>query len=282
MADRPLNAEIESHEAAVVEVRDVRAGYTLLSLDAPGPSRAARPGQFLTLAFPDRTDPLLPRPFAVFDAEPDADPEAGLVRVLFNIVGRGTRLLAEAKEGDRLRLVAPLGRGWRAGDEEASVLVAGGTGWAALHMLARTLSADGRDVRAVWGQSCEASFPDLEAVAARGVPFVLASDDGSCGRCGTAVDCARELLENDLAGRRIALYGAGPIPMMSALASFARERDIPCQVSLEARMACGIGVCRGCVVNALAPHPESGLRRRTVCADGPVFDARELDWENLT
>ncbi|MHC5055822.1 MAG: dihydroorotate dehydrogenase electron transfer subunit [Planctomycetota bacterium] len=281
MADRPVGTEIESREVAVAEVREVGAGYTLLSLDAPGPSRAARPGQFLTLSFPGRTDPLLPRPFAVFDAEPDADPEAGLVRVLFNVVGRGTRLLAGTKKGDRLRLVAPLGCGWRAGDEEASVLVAGGTGWAALHMLARMLSADGRDVRAVWGQPCEASFPDLEAVGAPGVPFALASDDGSCGRCGTAVDCAREFVAGDLAGRRVALYGAGPIPMMAALASFAREADIPCQVSLEARMACGIGVCRGCVVNANTPHPESGLRRRAVCADGPVFDARELDWEYL-
>ena len=277
MSEHSAGIRIESLEAAVVEIRDVGAGHVLLAVDAPSVARAARAGQFLTLSFPGRTDPLLPRPLAIFDA----DAEAGLVRVLFSVVGRGTRMLAEMKAGDRLFVVAPLGRGWRAGDEEAAILIAGGTGWAALRMLACELSGEGRDVRVIWGQSCEASFPDLDAVAAPSVDFVLASDDGSCGHCGTAVDCAHGMLDGDLAGRRVALYGAGPVPMLGGLAAFARERDVPCQVSLEARMACGVGVCRGCVVNAREPHPESGLRRRAVCSDGPVFDARELDWEDL-
>jgi len=278
MREHSGNAEIESLDVATTDVRDVGAGHVLMAVEAPAVACAARAGQFLTLSFPGRTDPLLPRPFAVFDS----DAETGLVRVLFNIVGRGTRILAGSNAGDRLRLVAPLGRGWLPGDEEVAILVAGGTGWAALHMLARTLSEAGRDVRAVWGQSCEASFPDLEAVAAPGVEFALASDDGSCGRCGTAVDCVSTLIGDELAGKSVALYGAGPVPMMAALAKFARERDKRCQVSLEARMACGIGVCRGCVVNALDPDPKTGLRRRAVCTDGPVFDSAELDWENLT
>jgi len=277
MPEPQASAGIESLEAAVAEVRDVGAGYVLATVEAPAVAAVARPGQFLTLSFPGRTDPLLPRPFAVFDADPDA----GRVRVLFAVVGRGTRLLAESKAGDRLRLVAPLGRGWRPGDEGAAVLVAGGSAWAALHMLARTLAGAGRDVRAIWGQACEASFPDATSVAAPGVEFALATDDGSCGHAGTAVDCARSLLDGDLAGKAVALYGAGPVPMLSALAALARERDLPCQVSLEARMACGIGVCRGCVVNALEPDPKTGLRRRAVCTDGPVFDSRELDWEDL-
>jgi len=277
MRERSGNAEIESLDAAIADVRDVGAGHVLMAVEAPTVASAARPGQFLMLSFPGRTDPLLPRPFAVFDT----NAETGLVRVLFDIVGRGTRMLAESNAGDRLRLVAPLGRGWRPGDEDVAIVVAGGTGWAALHMLARTLTEDGRDVRAVWGQACEASFPDLDAVAAPGVEFALATDDGSCGRCGTAVDCVSKLVGDEPAGKAVALYGAGPVPMMAALAEFARERDIACQMSLEARMACGIGVCRGCVVNALEPDPKTGLRRRAVCTDGPVFDARELDWENL-
>ena len=278
MCERSGNAEIESLNAPIADVRDVGARYALMAVLAPPVASAARPGQLQTLSFPGRTDPLLPRPFAVFDT----DAESGLVRVLVNIVGRGTRLLSQAKAGDHLRLVAPLGRGWLTGDEEVSVLVAGGSAWAALHMLARTLAGAGREVRAVWGQACESGFPDLRAVAAPGVEFALATDDGSCGRCGTAVDCASALIGDELGGKAVALYGAGPVPMMAALASLAREREIECQVSLEARMACGIGVCRGCVVNAIAPDPKTGLRRRAVCTDGPVFDSAELDWENLT
>ncbi len=268
---------IETVEAPVVEHRDLGAGYRLMRLRAPEVAVRARAGQFLTLGLLGVTDPLLPRPFAVFDV----DRAAGEVEVLYKIVGRGTRLFAEMHEEERLRLTGPLGRGWRKPEEGAAILVAGGTAWAGLHLLAKELAEDEQDVRAIWGQPCEASFPNA---GPQGVELRLATDDGSCGFPGTSVDCARHLVEDELEDEfdaRPSLYGAGPLPMLRELATFAGDWRIPLQVSLEARMACGIGVCRGCVVNARAPHPETGLRRRAVCTDGPVFDAAELDWENL-
>jgi len=273
----PPKRTIHSVEAAVAANRDLGAGFRLLRLVAPEVASHARAGQFLMLGLPGTADPLLPRPFAFFDVDRDA----GEVEVLYKVVGRGTRLLAETREQERLRLTGPLGRGWRKPEEGTAVLVAGGTAWAALHLLAKELAADGREVCAIWGGPSEESFPDREAVSPPGVRVRLSTDDGSCGFSGTAVDCLCEFVGKGAGDRKPLLYGAGPLPMLAKLAEFARDRELACQVSLEARMACGIGVCRGCVVNAREVHPETGLRRRAVCTDGPVFDAGELDWENL-
>jgi dihydroorotate dehydrogenase electron transfer subunit len=125
-----------------------------------------------------------------------------------------------------------------------------------------------------------ASFPDRAALAIDGLEVIDASDDGSCGFSGTSVACLADLLDGAPGGEGH-VFGAGPVPMLRGLVELARERGLDCQVSLEARMACGVGVCRGCVVNAVEPHPKTGLRRRAVCKDGPVFDADELDWERL-
>ena len=236
----------------------------------------------MNVGFPDRTDPLLARPFAVFEARPGGgEPGSGEIDVLFKKVGRGTGLMAELGVGDGVRLVGPLGRPWRPEPAEVFVLVAGGTGWGALHMLGKALAGEGREVRAIWGQCDADAFGEAGSVDTDGVKILLSTDDGSCGFCGSAVDCLRDLLEGELAGGKPALYGAGPVAMLRALAGLAREKGLPCQVSLEARMACGIGVCRGCVVNARTPHPETGLRRRTVCKDGPVFETGEIDWESI-
>ena len=282
--DIPDVKPIHSLDAAVAANRELGAGYWRLTLQASEIAAmfeggSARPGQFVNVGFPERTDPLLARPFAVFDAG------EGRIDILYKKVGRGTALMAELAEGDVLRLVGPLGRPWCPRPADAHVLVAGGTGWGALHMLGRTLAAAGADVRAIWGQCESDAFPEDGSIGTEegtpGVRMLLSTDDGSCGFSGTGVDCLRDLLEDELPGRRPALYGAGPVPMLRAIARLAGERGLACQVSLEARMACGIGVCRGCVVNARGTHPETGLHRRTVCTDGPVFDAAEIDWESV-
>ncbi len=314
----PPKRTIHSVEAAVAANRDLGAEYHLLRLAAPEAASHARAGQFLMLGLLDRVDPLLPRPFAFFDIDRDAGEISVLCRIvgrgtrilaelppgeklrLTGPLGRGWRRPEETKEASPQRALRTqrtaddLGNGKSldssssAGSacsavkkESAAILVAGGTAWAALHLLAKELAADGREVCAIWGGPSEESFPDREAVSPPGVSVRLSTDDGSCGFSGTAVDCLCELVGKGTGDRKPLLYGAGPIPMLRALASFASDWRIPLQVSLEARMACGIGVCRGCVVNAREPHTETGLHRRAVCTDGPVFDAGDLDWENL-
>jgi len=314
----PPKRTIHSVEAAVAANRDLGAGYRLLRLVAPEVASHARAGQFLMLGLPGTDDPLLPRPFAFFDVDRDAGEVSVLCKVvgrgtrilaelppgerlrLTGPLGRGWRRPGEAKVaspqralrtqrtaddlGDGRSLDSPSSAGSACSavkEESAAILIAGGTAWAALHLLAKELAADGCEVCAIWGGPCEASFPDREAVSAPGVSVRLSTDDGSCGFSGTAVDCLCEFVGKGTGDRKPVLYGAGPLPMLAKLAEFARDGELACQVSLEARMACGIGVCRGCVVNAREPHTETGLHRRAVCTDGPVFDARDLDWENL-
>jgi dihydroorotate dehydrogenase electron transfer subunit len=263
--------------ATVAENLDVGAGHRMLAFTLDRDGCEAAPGQFAMVTVPGRPDLTLPRPFALLDTL------AGrTARILVKAAGAGTAALERAKPGDVLRVLAPLGRPWRLESRTTSLLVAGGTGYAALHLLAERLAAAGSRVRLIWGAARAASFPRRDALRLEGVEYVEATDDGTCGFSGTSVACLDRMLCDDGRCLDAAVYGAGPVPMLRALARLAGDRGLVCQVSLEARMACGIGVCRGCVVNARTPHPKTGLMRRAVCIDGPVFDAEELNWEKLT
>jgi dihydroorotate dehydrogenase electron transfer subunit len=264
-------------DAVLRENIDVGASHRLMTLDAPAAADLAVPGQFGMLSLLGSSDPLLPRPVAILDA----DRSQGTVRFLLKTVGRGTKLIADLVPGERMRLLAPLGRPWRLQSAGRAYLVAGGTGFAAMFALAQALAANGVEVHFVWGQACDEAFPDSEHLDLTDVTFECSTDDGSRGYRGNSVECLADAIGTPSASQGDCLYGAGPLPMLRALAGLARTHSLPCQVSLEARMACGIGVCRGCIVNARDPHPHTGLRRRTVCKDGPVFDAHELDWDDL-
>jgi dihydroorotate dehydrogenase electron transfer subunit len=226
----------------------------------------------------DGTDPLLGRPLAVFDL-PDGEP--GSVEVLYDVVGRGTRIFSGLGPGDRVRVLGPLGNGWRPGAGAGrSVVVAGGCGVGGVFLLARRLGAErpGTVTLVLGAASSDGLLSEESCARLTGVEVVRATDDGSEGLRGTAVEAAAGVLDG---GGPASLYASGPGAMLKAAAAMAAGRMLPLQVSLEERMACGVGACRGCVVRALEPHPETGLRTRTVCADGPVFDAGEIDWEAL-
>jgi dihydroorotate dehydrogenase electron transfer subunit len=269
-------------EAVVAAHRPAGKKYFLLRLRCPDIAAAAEPGQFVMLSVSPSLDPLLPRPLAVMDVHrgPDGPSEFDL---LYTVVGRGTRILSERAGGGNapvLRVLGPLGRGFSAHrDAEEHVLVGGGCGVAPLIFLARKLSGTA-SISLVLGAKDAESLPSEEAL--RAVPGtarrVEATEDGSRGERGTAVDALRNLLEGPLRGRRVAVYASGPEGMLRAVHAMWRERKFACQLSLESRMACGMGVCRSCVVDGKTPHPETGLKRRAVCSDGPVFDADELAW----
>ena len=247
------------------------AGIFRLRLEAPEIAAAARPGQFVMAACGVERDPLLRRPFSVHDVTED-----GGLDLLIREVGRGTALLAALRAGERVSVLGPLGRGFSLpGESEQGeiALVGGGIGTAPLLFLARRLLERGRaaeGVHVLVGAAHAAEARILrEDFLELGCPVHISTDDGSLGHHGFVT----ELLPLLPAGIN-RICACGPRPMMAAAARFAEARGIACEVSLETRMACGLGACLGCAV----PVPGEPNRYRHVCKDGPVFNAREVDW----
>jgi dihydroorotate dehydrogenase electron transfer subunit len=233
---------------------------------------AFAPGQFAMLSAGARTaaprfDPLLPRPMAIYRAQP-RDGGAD-VEILYKIHGRGTALLAEALAGQRVRFVGPLGTPFALPPAGVrAVLVGGGTGTASLLELASRALAGG-PVSVLLGARSEADLMgaiDFEAV---GAELAVATEDGSRGTRGLVT----VLLERELEAHPTArVYACGPTAMMRACSELAAARGAHCQVSLENTMACGFGVCLGCA----APLAAGGYA--LVCRRGPVFDSAEVAW----
>lgn len=236
-----------------------------LTLAAPDLAAAVRPGQFVMVACGSGRDPLLRRPFSVHSSHAD-----GTIRLLFRVVGQGTRLLAAVEAGAALSLLGPLGRGFRPpppGGE--ACLIGGGIGIAPLYFLAQWLLAQGRTPQVLLGA---ARAVELEALQREflelGSTVRVSTDDGSLGHHGLVTD-----LLPALAGTVGKVYACGPVPMMAAVARFCGDR-LACEVALETHMACGLGACLGCAI----PVPGQADAYRHVCRHGPVFDAKEVQW----
>ncbi|MEW6080296.1 MAG: dihydroorotate dehydrogenase electron transfer subunit [Bacillota bacterium] len=241
-------------KAKVVRNTEVAPGRYLLSARAQEMAHAV-PGQFVHVLAGPTLDPCLRRPLSV--AMVDGD----IFTLLFGTKGAGTHLLAQVKHGKALGVMGPLGKGFPLVEEDA-LLVAGGVGIAPLLFLADRLGHAGVRVRVVVGARTASELAGLELL--EGCAQVMtATDDGSCGLRGTAVDLAVPEMKQKPPQ---AVYACGPEPMMRGVSQAARALGLPCWVSLEARMGCGVGACLGCVVDS-----RDGYLR--VCADGPVFNA---------
>lgn len=249
--------------AEVTDRREVAEDTWWLELASPDIARASVPGQFLMVGYglENTGAPFLPRPFSVGHRRDD-----GRVGLLLRAFGAGTRRMATLREGDGLLLLGPLGRPFRLDPSRRTVCVAGGVGLAPFLFLADVARRGGLAVDLLYGErSADRVFdPDLLEELASG-PAGIWTEDGSRGREG------RVLEGIDLEGRPL-LLGCGPDPMLRALAAFARERDADLQVSVEEHMGCGVGTCQGCVVRS------ADGRWVKSCVEGPVFDARRLDW----
>ena len=259
---KQVRAEVRSNRPA--------GAYFLMELACPQ-LNGAKPGQFVMVDVPP-ADLILPRPFAMVTAD------ASGFSILYAVVGKGTEALSRARPGDALRVTGPLGKPFTVKkDARYHFVVAGGTGVAATIVLARELAEAriGPTVFVCGSRDRDRNIPD--GVEPAGVELLTCTEDGSMGMKGTALEAAtRELDRRGTEGA--AVYAAGPWGMLKALAGHCEERGVPLQVSLEERMACGTGLCRGCAVRARTPHPETGLPVRLVCSDGPVFDSREIEW----
>jgi dihydroorotate dehydrogenase electron transfer subunit len=253
-----------------------------LRLHTPELARAIRPGQFVMLRLPRTTDPLLGRPFALYDTVLDEGGEPAGIDIVHLVVGKMTGLMAGLKPGDLVEVWGPLGNGFPelAGLEHVA-LVAGGIGQTPfLAHVRELLGTRGFGGRAAQRQARRVSLyydvrsADLAAgvddFRAAGAEVHLASDDGTLGFRGFVT----QLLEGHTPPQH--LVGCGPEPMLKALAQLARRWGVPCHLSLETPMACGVGICVSCVARV---RTADGWDYRRVCVEGPVFDAACLAWE---
>ncbi len=249
-------------DLTVKEMQHVNANCVLLVMSCDTPLPETRPGQFAELRIDGTPSVMLRRPISVhsFDA---AKNEVGF---LVQLVGDGTRWLGSLKVGDKVNTLMPLGNGFTLPEcaGKKYLLVGGGVGSAPLYYLAQELKALGCDFTILIGARSAKDLYLREAYEALGRVFYT-TEDASLGEKGYVTD------HSVLAEGFDHIYTCGPKPMMLSVARYAREKGIGCDVSLENKMACGLGACLCCVEDTKEGH-------KCVCTDGPVFSIDELKW----
>ncbi len=263
-----------AEQAKILENRDRGAGVFLLKLGSPLVARQARVGQFVQLLISENYDPLLRRPFCFYNIDQDN----GQIEVLYQVVGTGTELLSRKKAGEKLSVFGPLGRGFEIEpDLESAILIGGGIGWAALNKIHHKLAL--RDIHYVpFFGARDLGF--YQAIGAGEVipipPGNIATDDGSYGYHGFITELVEAKINEEFHFSKPTIFACGPNPMLKAVQALAGKYDLKAQISLEARMACGFGVCLGCAVKKA--HGEGYFK---VCHDGPVFNADEVELSKI-
>jgi dihydroorotate dehydrogenase electron transfer subunit len=267
-------------EAAVLENRRLSELYSVLVLHAPPIAAAARPGQFVMLKPSHGTDPLLRRPFSIFEILRNSAGEPHAISILNKRAGIGTSMLYDAEPGRTIGCLGPLGRPFDAVPPPAEAwMVAGGVGLAPFVTLAARLQELGTPATLFYGARTAAELYYVELFERLGVHTVLTTEDGSRGAHGRVTDPLRAALAETGDDTPVRLYVCGPTPMMRAVAALAAAHRRPCDVSLEQVMGCGLGGCYSCVVLTRDPgHPPHFVRS---CIDGPVFDAGRIVWDAL-
>lgn len=263
-------------EARVIQNTRLSPDYNVITLAAPEIAAVTKPGQFVMVKPGHGTDPLLRRPFSVFEIIRSGDRIEGL-SLLSKRIGATTRLLYDAVYGDVISCLGPLGRPYEPVSPPANAwMVAGGVGLAPFATLAEALRERGTKTTLFYGARTGAELFYLDWFASRGVNVVLSTEDGSTGERGRVTAPLEQALRQ--AGGEIMIYACGPEKMLEAVSRVAAKYKTPAQVSVERVMGCGMGGCYSCVI----PVRETGGGHHFVrsCLAGPVFTAADLVWDH--
>ena len=267
-------------DAAVISNTRLSDDYSVIALAAPAVAASAAPGQFVMVKPSRGNDPLLRRPFSIFQILRDEHGTPAGLTILNKRVGVGTALLYEAEPGARVACLGPLGQPFEPVDPPGEAwMVAGGVGLAPFVMLAEALAARRTPATLFYGARRASELYYVDLFERLGVRTVLSTEDGSRGVKGLVTLPLEEALQRAPASRPIKLFACGPTPMMRAVAAVSARSGRACDVSLEQVMGCGLGGCYSCVV--LAREPGGAPHFVRSCTDGPVFDATRIVWEAL-
>lgn len=283
-----MNKTLNLDSGTIIENQEIAKDHFVMSVLLTSHLDSALPGQFIMMRKQGVKDPLLRRPLSLYGF---FQTEAGTVlEFLYRVLGKGTLALSNLVAGDTVDILGPLGKPFQVmQDRPHIILLAGGIGAAPLSYYLEYL-AKGWDL---YGEKSQQQtgmrhitfyFGAATASALVGLPKIqrfcsdvrIATDDGSAGFAGTIT----ELLHRDLTGfnqEKISIYSCGPTAMIKTLSQLMQSSSIPCYVSMEERMACGIGACLGCSIKV--QQDPVGWAYCQVCTDGPVFNIRDLLWE---
>ncbi len=256
--------------AELVKKEQLKPDIFKFSVKAPSIVKEAKPGNFIEIRVTDQLDPFLRRPISIYNL----DRENGILEFIFQVKGKGTELLAKREEGKNIDIVGPIGYGtFKYDSYEKIAIIGGGIGVFPLYELAKCAKTDNKKVTTYLGFRSKDFVVLEEEFAKVSNELVLTTDDGSYAKEGFAIN----YLEKDIEEGKIdAIYACGPLPMLKAVQKLAIEKEIPCQISLEEKMACGLGVCLGCAVKT-AKSPKDAPEYWHVCKAGPVFHAKDVE-----
>lgn len=257
-------------QAELINKEQLTSDIYKFSIKAPEIVKDSKPGNFIEIRVSDQTEPFLRRPISIYNL----DRENGILEFIFQVKGKGTEILAKKKIGDLIDIVGPIGYGtFKYENYNNLAVIGGGIGVFPLYELAKCAKKDNKNVNIYLGFRnkdyvvLEDEFKNVSD------NLTITTDDGSYGEKGFAIN----FLEKDIEkGKVDSIYACGPLPMLKAVQKLAIEKDIPCQISLEEKMACGLGVCLGCAVKT-AKSPKDAPEYWHVCKAGPVFQAKDVE-----
>lgn len=253
--------------AELIKKEKLLEGLYKFSVDAKEIVELANPGNFIEIRINENSDPFLRRPISIYNL----DKKNGVLEFIFQVKGKGTELLAKKKEEDKIDIIGPLGNGTFKFEEYKNIaVIGGGIGIFPLYELSKQAKNAGKKVYTYLGfrnkdlVTLEKEFEDVSTI------LTITTDDGSYKNSGFAIN----YLKNDLEKNNIdCIYACGPLPMLKAVKKLAEEKEIPCQISLEEKMGCGMGVCLGCAVRT-ATSTDDNPQYLYVCKAGPVFNSK--------
>ena len=257
-------------KAKLINKQELIPGIFKFSVQADEIVKESKPGNFIEIRVNDDIEPFLRRPISIYNM----DRKNGILEFIFQEKGKGTKILSNRVVGDLIDIIGPLGYGtFKYSNYENIAIIGGGIGVFPLYELAKNAKNDNKNVTTYLG------FRNKDFVVLENEfnnvsnNLVLTTDDGSYANKGFAIDFLKNDIEN---GKVDCIFACGPLPMLKAVRQLAIDKNIPCQISLEEKMACGLGVCLGCAVKTSASSPENPEYWH-VCKAGPVFQAKDVE-----
>ena len=274
---------LKPEELKIISNKKLCDKHYVLKLKSKTITKTALPGQFVQIMINEYHDPLLPRPFSFLDIQGES------FEILYQVVGLGTKILANKTKGDKLKVLGPLGNGWAEPRGYEYLLVGGGVGIPPIYHWAKEAvkknKFNAKHISIFLGGRNKKYLHYEKQFKKLGLKIQVATDDGSKGKKGRVTD----ILKPQLKDNTQCIMACGPTPMLRAISDLADKWEIPCYVSVEEPMPCGFGACLGCAIKIKADSDPANRTTQTAqrnyryamsCTEGPVFKSKEIIWES--